>query len=167
MGKKLSPSKLEAFFALDRTMNREGLDGDDLDDWFHLCSLITNNLTGPSDAHSSERTAFRVPVSCPVDIQIGETAFTGETRNVSVQGVSICSDEALPVDNRTVHIDITFSFPRFLRRTERVVMQFSGHVRWSKVGRTSIMNLEFTPLEQAKFEALESVLHRYIRTQIG
>lgn len=167
MGKKLSPSELEAFFALDRSMNREGLDEAELDEWFRLCSLISNNLSGPSDAHSSERTAFRVPMSFPVDIKIGDTGYVGQTRNLSVQGVSIGSDEPLPVDNRTVHIGITFSFPRFLRKTERILMRFSGHVRWSKVGRTSIMNLEFTPLEQANFEALESVLHRYIKTQIG
>jgi len=167
MGKKLSPSELEAFFSLDRAMNRDGLDENELDDWFRLCSLISNNLSGPSSAHFSERTAFRVPMTCPVDIRIGETKFAGETRDVSVQGVSIGSNEALPVDNRTVHIDITFSFPRFLRKPEHIVMSFSGHVRWSKVGRSSIMNLEFTPLEEANFEALESVLHRYIKTQIG
>jgi hypothetical protein len=167
MGKKLSPHELEAFFSLDQTMNRDGLDGPELDEWFHLCSSISNNLSGPSDAHSSERTAFRVPIVCPVEIRIGETQFAGTTRNVSVQGVSIGSDQTLPVDNRTVHVTIKFSFPRFLRKAETIEMAFSGHVRWSKVGSSSIMNLEFTPLEQGEFEALENVLHRYIKTQIS
>ena len=167
MGKKLSPSDLDAFFSLDRTMNRDGLDGPELDEWFDLCSSISNNLSGPSDAHSSERTAFRVPMVCPAKVRIGDTTFSGETRNVSVQGVSIGSAETLPVDNRTVHVNITFVFPRFLRRAETIEMAFSGHVRWSKVGSSSIMNLEFTPLQQDEFESLESILHRYIKTQIS
>ena len=167
MGKKLSPSEVETFFSLDRTMNRDGLDDAELDEWFRLCSLISSNLSGPSDAHSNERTAFRVPMSFPVTLRIGDSTFTGDTRDVSVQGVSIGSGESLPVDNRTVHLKIAFSFPRFLRKAECIEMEFSGHVRWSKVGRTSIMNLEFTPLEQDTFETLESILHRYIKTQIG
>lgn len=167
MGKKLSPNELESFFVLDRAMNRDGLDGPELDQWFDLCSSITSNLAGPSDAHSSERTAFRVPMACPVNIRIGDSSFKGTSRNVSVQGISIGSSESLPVDNRTVHIDITFSFPRFLRRAESIPMSFSGHIRWSKVGKTSIMNLEFTPLPQDEFEALEQILHRYIKTQVG
>ena len=46
-------------------------------------------------------------------------------------------------------------------------MSFSGHVRWSKIGETSIMNLEFVPLPHDDFEALEAILHRYIKMQIA
>ena len=50
MGKKLSPETLEAFFDLDRIMNREGLDGPDLNKWFELCAAVSDSLSGPSDA---------------------------------------------------------------------------------------------------------------------
>ena len=91
MGKKLSPETLESFFDLDRIMNREGLDGPDLDEWFQLCATVSNSLSGPSNAGANERTALRVPMSFPAKIKIGDKTFDGKTRNVSVQGISLSS----------------------------------------------------------------------------
>ena len=167
MGKKLSPETLESFFNLDRIMNREGLDGPDLDEWFQLCATVSSSLSGPSNAGANERTALRVPMSFPAKIKIGDETFDGKTRNVSVQGISLSSQSKLPINNRTVHVSVVFSFPRFLRRAEKTSMSFSGHVRWSKIGETSIMNLEFVPLPHDDFEALEAILHRYIKMQIA
>lgn len=167
MARTLSEAELEEFFRLDRVMNREGLDGEDLDDWFKLCSMVQTTIAGPSNSESNERTAFRVPVKFPVDMTVGGSAFKGVTRNVSVQGASVASAHPLPIDNRTVHLTIHFTFPRFLRRAKVISLDFGGHVRWSKIGRSSIMNLEFLPVPADTFEVLEDLLHQCIRKQIG
>ena len=75
---------------------------------------MTNNI--------EKRKHERKEITWPITVSIDHGSIEGETVNISIDGISICCDDPLPI-NETIHMTIM--------PTDHDILEITGKVVWS------------------------------------